>query len=116
MALVAERVGGLVELSDGWRLRLPNECMCERNADGSWSVWDASHTVDVHIVTVAGTRDGKPMDAAIMLGRVSNVRGTDWMGHVEELVEGDEHGPVYRFAIAAAAVKTRSCRAGSATE
>jgi hypothetical protein len=40
-ARVPEQVSGLVQLGDGWSVALPNECMCERNADGSWSAWDA---------------------------------------------------------------------------
>ena len=63
-ALVPERVRGAVTLWDGWQLDLPNECMSDRNLDGSWSAWDDAHTVDVQIVSVGGGRDGQPIDAA----------------------------------------------------
>lgn len=103
---VPDRISGSVDLWDGWRLALPNECMAERNADGSWSAWDASHTIDVHIITVAGTETGLPIDAAAMLGGPSNTAGEGWTGAAQELSEPDAEGPAYRFAISAAASNT----------
>ena len=103
---VPDRMGGSVDLWDGWRLVLPNECMAERNDDGSWSAWDASHTIDVHIITVTGTETGLPIDAAAMLGVASNTAGAGWTGLAEELSEPDAEGPAYRFAISAAASNT----------
>lgn len=105
---MAERVDGgtAVELWDGWSLALPNDCLCERNADGSWSAWDAARTVDVQIVTVDATTHGWPMTADTMLGRQPNSRGAGWVGHVEELTEADERGEAFRLAIAAAAPNT----------
>ncbi len=100
---MAERVVGEIELWDGWRLVLPNDCMSERNQDGSWSAWDSTHTVDVHIVTVTSTQDGRPLGSATTLGRESNVDGAGWIGHVEQLNEADAQGPAYRLAIKAGA-------------
>ncbi len=103
---MAERVSGLVELWDGWRVTVPNDCMAERNADGSWSAWDAAHTIDVHIIATAGRADGSPLSAEEMLGRAAEIAGADWIGFVEERVEDDEQGPAHRLAIAAAAENT----------
>ena len=48
----------------------------------SWSTWDAARTVDVHIVTVGGTKDGRPMTAETMLGHEPNTQGAGGIGHV----------------------------------
>jgi hypothetical protein len=103
---VPERLGGEVELWDGWSLTLPNDCLAERNRDGSWSAWDVAHTIDVHIVTVTGSADGQDVEATAILGREPNTQGTRWIGHVEELQEADEDGDAYRLAITAAARNT----------
>ena len=103
---MAEWIGCDVTLWDGWQLRLPNDCMAGRNADGSWSAWDEAHAIDVHIVTVGRTPDGGPMDATTILGREPTTSGPGWTGVVEESVEADVEGPALRFAITAAADHT----------
>ena len=80
--------------------------MAERNADGSWSAWDASHTIDVHILTISGKGDDTTIDAATMLGRDPEVRGAGWVGFVAEHIEPDDHVAAHRFEIAAAADNT----------
>ncbi|MEO5899149.1 MAG: hypothetical protein ABIR68_03325 [Ilumatobacteraceae bacterium] len=105
-ARMPERVNGVVDLWDGWSLALPNDCMCERNVDGSWSAWDASRTVDVQIVTVVGTAGRESVSAEAMLGREPNARGEGWSGYVEERVEPDVAGTAYRLTIAAAGPDT----------
>jgi hypothetical protein len=37
-----QRASGWVELQAGWQLTLPNPCMEERHADGSWLAWDSA--------------------------------------------------------------------------
>lgn len=106
MRLVADRIAGTVELWDGWRPSAPNACMVEPNAGGSWSAWDALHTIDVQIATTTGARDGRSVDAATMLGRSPTTHGPGWIGSVEELSEADDNGLAWRYAITAAADTT----------
>lgn len=97
---------GVVDVGDGWRLELSNECMVERNPDGSWSAWDAAPTIDVHIITVTATESGNDVEVATMLGREQNTQGSGWIGHVEELSDPDDQGDALRLAITAAAPNT----------
>jgi hypothetical protein len=99
------QVNGPVELGDGWSLTLPNDCLAERNADGSWSAWDARRVVDVNILTATGD-DGAPIDPFTMLGTAPNHRAPTWVGTVDEVVDTDHEGLTHRLTIAAAAPGT----------
>jgi hypothetical protein len=100
--MVPNRAEGRVELWDGWSIDLPVACMTTRNEDGSWSAWDSARTIDVHIITTAGRRDGSALSAQDMLGAAQTVAGTGWIGAREILLEEG----TYRFAIAAAPPNT----------
>jgi hypothetical protein len=97
---------GRVELWGGWSLSLPNDCMVERNPDGSWSAWDEAHAIDVSIIEVSGSRTGDPLSATDMLGEPASAEGDGWIGVVGTLAEQDENGPVHRLTIAAASTNT----------
>jgi hypothetical protein len=99
-------VAGDVEHWDGWSLHLPNPCLVERNADGSWSAWDDARTVDVHIVSVGGGASGGPISAADMLGEPITAEGDGWVGAINLLREPDEHGDAFRFTVVAADINT----------
>jgi hypothetical protein len=97
---------GVVTLWGGWSLTLPRACMVARNEDGSWSAWDATLTIDVHIVETAGHRSGRAMPAEEMLGEPATVSGDGWIGVVNLLQEPDDVGPAWRLAVTAAAENT----------
>jgi hypothetical protein len=95
-----------VELWGGWSLILPSPCSQTRNPDGSWSAWDGFHTVDVHIMEMGGDSGGEPLAPEQILARPATSAGHDWIGTSELIEDADEKGPVFRFAIRAAATNT----------
>jgi hypothetical protein len=99
-------VAGRVELWDGWSIELPSGCMSERNPDGSWSAWDATRVVDIHIVTVGGDQTGQPITAEQMLGQPGELRGPGWIATRQLLEDRDDQGRVLRLAVALAADNT----------
>jgi hypothetical protein len=101
---------GRVELWGGWALTLTGPCHVTTNPDGSWSAWDADHTVDVTIVEVGGHQSGRDMGAEEMLGTAPTVSGTGWLGITELFSETDGDGATTRFMLTAAATnKFFSC-------
>jgi hypothetical protein len=104
-------VAGRVELWDGWSIELPSGCMSERNPDGSWSAWDATRVVDIHIVTVGGNQTGRPITAEQMLGQPGELRGPGWIATRQLLEDRDDRveccGWRSRWPLT-----TRCCRAG----
>ena len=106
-------LSGTVSLWAGWSLRLPSQCVVERNADGSWSAWDDTKAVDIHIIEVGGHVSGEPMSADDMLGAPATARGEGWVGTTELHEEAGESGPIMRLALSAAATNTYlSCWVG----
>jgi hypothetical protein len=102
-----------VALWGGWSLRLPTQCVVERNPDGSWSAMDGPRRVDVHIIEVGGDRSGAPMAAELMLGAAestpgaaADLTGDGWIGYSELTQETDEVGTIQWRAVTAAAPNT----------
>jgi hypothetical protein len=106
MVTVAEERAGRIELWGGWSLELPNACVVERSPQGPWAAWDDKHSVDVHILEVAGHQSGRPMTAEEMLGSAANTSGDGWIGFLETLQEDDAGRAVARYALKAAAQNT----------
>jgi hypothetical protein len=99
---VPELADGRVDLRDGWSLELPSPCMAIRNADGSWSVWDQTRAIDVHIISVGGHADGSPFPAETMPGMPATISGHGWIGARLAAVRDDN----FRWPITVAAENT----------
>jgi hypothetical protein len=91
-----------LQLGEGWSIELPPSFASRTNPDGSWSAWDAERVIDVQLLSTEG-RDGKPIDAAAMLGGFES--GThEWerrdsgvLGVADLVEEQDETGPILRL-------------------
>ena len=97
-----------VPLWAGWSIELPPSHY-QRNADGSWSAWGADWVVDIHVIETSGTKDGKPVGAAQVLGNEhpgKRTSGDGWIGTSEVLTEKDGDRDVYRLAGRLAAENT----------
>lgn len=91
--------GARVTLWGGWSLALP-QCYFERTPDGAWSAWGEDWAIDVQIMELGGTVDGRTIEAetlyAIQPG-VHKIRGRGWVGSADVIIEQDNGRNVFRM-------------------
>ena len=93
-----------VEIGDGWSLSIPEDFQVDVNSDGSWSAWDATRTIDVHISAATDDPKGQNVPALEMLGLPAHDQHQyrrddgELQGYADLRQDVDGSGPVFRLA------------------